>query len=274
MDRDAILAALRGQTEQGIPVIGVSAGVGLTAKCAEKGGADLIFINNAGRFRMSGRSTLLAKFSFGDANAVTEEMVRECLPVLRGVPTVAGVFAQDPFKNMDMVLEHLKRLGVDGIQNSPTLGMMKPAMAKNLEAGMMGLSMEYDLIRRAHDMGFFTAPIVHSTEQVDAFIAAGADLIVATAGITVGPEDGAPVPSLADNIRLFTRIAGRARELKPEILVLAHGGALSGPDAVQQALTAVPALDGFVGGSAVERIPVEKAIRKIITDFKEAGGKE
>ena len=169
MTREAIVEKLRTEVHAGRPVVGVSAGVGLTAKCAEKGGADLIFLHNAGRFRMSGRSTLLAKFSFGNANDVTEEMVCECLPVLQSAPVVAGVFAQDPFKNVDLILERLQKLGVAGIQNSPTLGMMKPAMAKNLEAGMMGLSMEYELIRKAHDMGFFTAPIVHSAEQVQPF---------------------------------------------------------------------------------------------------------
>ena len=178
MTREAIVEKLRTEVHAGRPVVGVSAGVGLTAKCAEKGGADLIFLHNAGRFRMSGRSTLLAKFSFGNANDVTEEMVCECLPVLQSAPVVAGVFAQDPFKNVDLILERLQKLGVAGIQNSPTLGMMKPAMAKNLEAGMMGLSMEYELIRKAHDMGFFTAPIVHSAEQVQPFLDAGADVIV------------------------------------------------------------------------------------------------
>ncbi len=274
MNREDILARLHAEIEQGIPVIGVCAGVGLTAKCSEKGGADLIFINNAGRFRMSGRSTLLAKFSFGNANAVTEEMVCECLPVLHSVPAVAGVFAQDPFKNTDLILERLKKLGVSGIQNSPTLGMMKPSMAKNLEVGMMGLSMEFELIRKAHSMGFFTAPIVHSPEQVKPFIDAGADVIVATAGITIGADDGVPIPSLSENINLFSSIAKVAKAIRPEIIVLAHGGALATPALVQEVLYSVPELDGFVGGSAVERIPVEKAIRKIITDFKEAGAEK
>ena len=271
MTRNEILERLRAEIRQGRPVIGVSAGVGLTAKCAEKGGADLIFLNNAGRFRMSGRSTLLAKFSFGNANDVTEEMVCECLPVLKEVPVVAGVFAQDPFKNVDLILERLKKLGVTGIQNSPSLGMMKPAMAKNLEAGMMGLSTEYELIRRASAMGFFTAPIVHSAQQVKPFLDAGADVLVVTAGITVGEEDGVPMPSLEENVALFCDVAREAKKLAPEGIVLAHGGALNSPQAVQVAFDAVPELDGFVGGSAVERIPVEKAIRKTIQGFKEAG---
>ena len=274
MTREAIVEKLRAEVHAGRPVVGVSAGVGLTAKCAEKGGADLIFLHNAGRFRMSGRSTLLAKFSFGNANDVTEEMVCECLPVLQSAPVVAGVFAQDPFKNVDLILKRLQKLGVAGIQNSPTLGMMKPAMAKNLEAGMRGLSMEYELIRKAHDMGFFTAPIVHSAEQVQPFLDAGADVIVATAGITVGEEDGVPMPSLEENIALFRAVAQEAKRRKADILVLAHGGALNGPAAVQAAFDAVPELDGFVGGSAVERIPVEKAIRKTIQGFKEAGAEK
>ena len=132
--RGEVLCALRAGLAEGRPILGVCAGIGLTAKCAERAGADLIFVNNTGRFRMSGRNGLLAKFSFGDANAVTEEMGTEILPVLAHTPAVAGVFAQDPFKRMDMVLENLKRWGFAGVQNSPGMGMMRPAMAKNLEA--------------------------------------------------------------------------------------------------------------------------------------------
>ena len=274
MNREAIKEKIRSEIREGVPVIGVSAGVGLTAKCAEKGGADLIFVHNAGRFRMSGRSTLLAKFSFGNANDTTEAMVCECLPVLQSAPVIAGVFAQDPFKNIDLILERLQKLGVSGIQNSPTLGMMKPAMAKNLEAGSMGLSMEYDLIRRAHGMGFFTAPLVHSAEQVKPFMDAGADMLVVTAGITVGEDDGVPMPSLEENIALFRAVAQEAKRLDGDAVVLAHGGALNSPEAVQRVFDAVPEIAGFVGGSAVERIPVEKAIRKTIQGFKEAGAEK
>ena len=271
MNREMIKEKIYTEIRAGVPVIGVSAGVGLTAKCAEKGGADLIFVNNAGRFRMSGRSTLLAKFSFGNANDASEEMVCECLPVLQSAPVIAGVFAQDPFKNVDLILERLQKLGVSGIQNSPSLGMMKPAMAKNLEAGNMGISMEYELIRKAHAMGFFTAPLVHSPTQIEPFAAAGADLFVVTAGITVGEEDGVPMPSIDENIALFREAAKEAKRLNADAIVLAHGGALNSPEAVQRVFDAVPELAGFVGGSAVERIPVEKAIRKTIQGFKEAG---
>lgn len=274
MERTEILARLRAQTEQAVPVVGVCAGVGLTAKCSEKGGADLIFINNAGRFRMAGRSTLLAKFSFGDANAVTEQMVYECLPVIRETPAIAGVFAQDPFKNTELILERLRRLGVSGIQNSPSLGMMRPAMAKNLEAGLMGMSMEFELIRKAHGMGFLTAPLVYSPEHVGSFIEAGADILVVTAGVTVGRDDGVPFPSAEDNFRLFSQIAQAAKTAKPDIFVLAHGGVLADPETVQRAFDTVPELDGFVGGSAVERIPVESAIRDTIRAFKKVGCEE
>lgn len=266
-----IIGSLRKLADSRTPIIGVCAGVGLTAKCSEKGGADLIFLNNSGKFRMSGRSTLLAKFSFDDANATTENMVNECLPVLKNVPVIAGVFAQDPFRNISLILQRLKTLGVTGIQNSPTLGMMKPAMAKNLEAGMMGISMEYKLIRKAHEMGFITAPLVYNAEHLQGFIDAGADIIVATAGITVGADDGVPMPMLDESIAAISDIAKEAKSLKPDVIVLAHGGALSDPESVQKAFDDIAELDGFVGGSAIERIPVEKAIHKIIHDFKEAG---
>lgn len=274
MNKDRMKELLRKQLAGKSPIIGVSAGSGLTAKCAEKGGADLIFVNHAGHFRMAGRSTLLSRFSFGNANDTMLQMAGEVLPVLREVPAIAGVFAQDPFRNIDMLLEHLMKLGFSGIQNSPTLGMMKPAMASNMEAGMLGFSMEVDMIRKAHEMGFFTAPIAHRPEQAEQFAAVHADLIVATVGITVGAEDGAPVPDLDRNIQTLASIASAAKAANPDILVLAHGGALSAPDTVQKALDAVWQLDGFVGGSAVERIPVEKAINRIIDGFKRAGQAE
>lgn len=274
MNIQEIKGKLRQQLDAGSPVLGVSAGIGLTAKCAAKAGADLIFINNAGRFRTAGRSTLLAKFSFGNANETTLQMVGEILPVIGRTPAVAGVFAQDPFRSIDLLLEQLQRLGVAGIQNSPTLGMMKPAMAKNLEAGMLGFSKEVALIEKAHHMGFLTAPLAHQPDQAEAFAAAGADIIVVTVGITIGEEDPARTPDLRENIEAIAAMTEAAKRGHPELLVLCHGGALSTPQAVQCALDTVPGLDGFVGGSAVERIPVEKAIAKIIHDFKQAGRME
>ncbi len=271
MSREGILAALRKELKKGFPIIGVNAGVGLTAKCSAKAGADLVFINNAGRFRTSGRSTLLAKFSFGNANDVTNTMCAEILPVIGETPAIVGVFAQDPFKDISLILEHLQRLGVAGIQNSPTLGMMSPAMAKNLEAGMLGFSKEVKLIKDAHEMGFLTAPIAHKPEQAVQFVEAGADIIVATVGITIGEEDGVPVPSLKENINTIREIAVATKEANKEVLVLCHGGALSTPEKVQKVFDAIPEVDGFSGGSAIERIPVEKAIAKIIREFKEVG---
>lgn len=271
MDIENMKSALRRQLQAGSPVLGVSAGIGLTAKCAAKAGADLIFINNAGRFRTAGRSTLLSKFSFGNANETMLQMVGEILPVIGDTPAIAGVFAQDPFRSIDLLLEQLQRLGVAGIQNSPTLGMMKPAMAKNLEAGMLGFSKEIEMIGKAHRMGFFTAPMIHQPEQAEAFAAAGADLIVATVGVTIGADDPAQTPDLDENIASIRAMTEAAKGANPELLVLCHGGALSTPEAVQCALDAIPALDGFVGGSAVERIPVEQAIARIIRDFKQAG---
>ena len=270
MNRTEIITALRRQLESGSPVIGVCAGIGLTAKCAEKAGVDLVFVNNAGRFRASGRSTLLSKFSFGNANETMLQMAGEILPVIDRTPAIAGVFAQDPFRDIELLLEHLQRLGFAGIQNSPSLGMMKPAMAKNLEAGMLGFSKEVAMIAKAHEMGFLTAPLAHQPEQAAQFAAVGADIVVATVGITVGEEDPAPTPDLEQNIRDLEAMAQAAKETSPNALVLCHGGALSSPEAVQRVLDAVPAIDGFVGGSAIERIPVEKAIARIIHEFKNA----
>lgn len=266
--RKDILAGLRQRLAQGQPVFGVCAGIGLTAKCAELAGADLIFVNNSGRFRMAGRSGLLSKFSFGDANAVTVEMAGEILPVLSHTPAIAGVFAQDPFKRMDMVLENLKRWGFAGVQNSPGMGMMKPAMAKNLEAGGLGFSKEVELVRMARAMDLLTAPFCYDGNQAQRFAQAGADMLVLNLGLTVGLSDAGPRQELKESIDQLRAMLAPAKEANPDVLILCHGGPLADPQTVQQVYDEIPEMDGYLGGSSVERIPVEQAIIDVIHKFQ------
>ena len=267
--RGEVLCALRAGLAEGRPILGVCAGIGLTAKCAERAGADLIFVNNTGRFRMSGRNGLLAKFSFGDANAVTEEMGTEILPVLAHTPAVGGVFAQDPFKRMDMVLENLKRWGFAGVQNSPGMGMMRPAMAKNLEAGGLGCSKEIELVETARSMDLLTAPFCYDAEQALRLAQAGADILLLNLGLTAGNDDGVEVPPLGACIEEMRAILAPAKDARPDVLIMCHGGPLATPEDVQRVYDAIPEMDGYLGGSSIERIPVERAIINVIRDFKQ-----
>lgn len=266
--REDILSGLRERLAQGQPVFGVCAGIGLTAKCAELAGADLIFVNNSGRFRMAGRSGLLSKFSFGDANATTVEMAGEILPVLSRTPAVAGVFAQDPFKRMDMVLENLKRWGFAGVQNSPGMGMMKPAMAKNLEAGGLGFSKEVELVRMAREMDLLTAPFCYDGDQAKRFAQAGADILVLNLGLTVWQADAGPKPDLEESIDRLREMIAPAKDVNPDVLILCHGGPLADPQTVQRVYDEIAEMDGYLGGSSVERIPVEQAIVRVIHEFQ------
>lgn len=266
--REEILLDLRARLAQGHPVFGVCAGIGLTAKCAELAGADLIFVNNSGRFRMAGRSGLLSKFAFGDANAVTVEMAGEILPVLSRTPAIAGVFAQDPFKRMDMVLENLIRWGFAGVQNSPGMGMMKPAMAKNLEAGGLGFSKEVELVRMARSMDLLTAPFCYDGDQARRFAQAGADILVLNIGLPVGQADACSRPDLTASIQQLRAMIAPAKDVAPDVLILCHGGPLSDPQTVQQVYDEIPEMDGYLGGSSVERIPVEQAIVDVIHSFQ------
>jgi predicted TIM-barrel enzyme len=266
--REGILQSLRTGLQEGKPILGVCAGIGLTAKCAEKAGVDLIFVNNTGRFRMAGRNGIIAKFSFGDANAVTVEMAGEILPVLKKTPAIAGVFAQDPFKRMDMVLEDLKRWGFSGVQNSPGMGMMKPAMAKNLEAGGIGFSKELELVERAGAMGLLTAPFCYDADQAERFARAGADILLINLGITAAKDDLISAMPLEECIEKMKRMIAPAKAVKPELLIMCHGGPLSTIEEVQRVYDAIPEMDGYLGGSSIERIPVERAIVETIHQFK------
>ncbi len=261
--RETILARLREKVASGRPIIGGGAGTGISAKFEEAGGIDLIVIYNSGRFRMAGHGSLAGLLPFGDANAIVLEMAREVLPVVKSTPVLAGVCGTDPMRLMTPFLRTLKELGFAGIQNFPTVGLIDGLFRVNLEETGFGYYREVELIRLAHEMDFLTTPYVFDGEQAREMTRAGADILVAHMGLTTKGTIGAKTAKTLDQcVESIRQIAQAAREIRPDVLVLCHGGPIAEPEDVDFIFQRCPEVDGFYGASSMERLPTERAIRE------------
>jgi predicted TIM-barrel enzyme len=269
--RAEVLERLRGQVRLGRPIVGAGAGTGISAKFAEAGGADLIIIYNSGRFRMAGHSSLAGTLAYGDANAIVQEMgEREVLPVVRETPVIAGVMGTDPTRRMDYLLRQLDRLGFSGINNFPTVGLIDGRFRLELERTNLGFDREIELIRLAHELGFFTIPYVFNPDESVAMAQAGADAIIAHLGLTVGGSIGlerSDALPLADAPAAVQAMGEAAWQINREAILLCHGGPLATPADAAFVLSRTDAV-GFIGASSMERLPVETAIRDTTREFK------
>jgi predicted TIM-barrel enzyme len=269
MNRADALGRLRAQVDNGQPIIGAGAGTGLSAKCAEAGGADLIIIYNSGRFRMGGRGSLAGLLPYGDANAIVVDMAREVLPVVRETPVLAGVCGTDPFRLMPVFLREIREIGFSGVQNFPTVGLIDGSFRANLEETGMGFGHEVDMIRSAHEQDLLTAPYVFDPEQATAMAQAGADVLVPHMGLTTGGAIGAETAkTLDDCIGLIQAMHDAAKRVNPEILVLCHGGPIAEPDDAAYVLERTEGVAGFFGASSMERLPTEVAMTENMRRFK------
>jgi len=269
MAREEALGRLRDQVRRGRPVIGAGAGTGLSAKCAEAGGADLIIVYNSGRYRMAGRGSLAGLLPYGDANAIVVEMAAEVLPVVSGTPVLAGVCGTDPFRSMPVFLEELRRIGFAGIQNFPTVGLYDGTFRRNLEETGMGYGLEVELVRIARELELLTAPYVFSVEDAQAMAAAGADVLVPHMGLTTGGSVGAETAkTLEECAALIQAMRDAAVAVNPEILVLCHGGPIAQPDDAAYILEHTHGVAGFFGASSMERLPTEIALTENMQRFK------
>lgn len=267
--RTEILRKLREQTEAGIPIVGGGAGTGISAKCEEAGGIDLLVIYNTGRYRMAGRVSITGLFAYGDANQIVLDMAGEVLPVVRHTPVLAGVNATDPFRLMPVFLREVKERGFSGVQNFPTVGLFDGKMRANMEATGLGYAKEVEMIRLANEMDLLTTPYVFNEDEAQAMAKAGADIIVAHVGLTTGGTIGAADAfSLDEAIDTTLRIAAAARKIRPDLLVICHGGPFDEPENVAEAMQRMPGINGFYGASSMERLPVERAITEQVSKFK------
>jgi predicted TIM-barrel enzyme len=269
MTREEALGRLRDQVRNGRPVIGAGAGTGLSAKCAEAGGADLIIVYNSGRYRMAGRGSLAGLLPYGDANAIVVEMAAEVLPVVSSTPVLAGVCGTDPFRSMPLFLEELRRIGFAGIQNFPTVGLYDGTFRQNLEETGMGFGLEVELVRVARELELLTAPYVFSVDDAHAMAAAGADVLVPHMGLTTGGSVGAETAkTLEECAGLIQAMRDAAVAVNPEILVLCHGGPIAEPDDAAYILEHTRGIAGFFGASSMERLPAEIALTENMRRFK------
>lgn len=272
--RSSILERFRAMVARGEPIVGGGAGTGLSAKCEEAGGIDLIVIYNSGRYRMAGRGSLAGLLAYGDANEIVMEMAREVLPVVRHTPVLAGVNGTDPFRDMDVFLDEVKRIGFAGVQNFPTVGIIDGTFRANLEETGMSYGLEVDMIAKARGKDLLTTPYVFNADEAAAMAAAGADIVVCHLGLTTGGSIGAETAlKLEDCPALVDAWAEAALKVNPEILVLAHGGPVAQPEDADYVLKHTRTCHGFYGASSMERLPTEVALTEQTRRFKQIKGK-
>ncbi len=267
--RSDLMEKFRTMMEAGEPIVGGGAGTGLSAKCEENGGIDLIVIYNSGRYRMAGRGSLSGLLAYGNANDIVLEMAREVLPVVQHTPVLAGVNGTDPFCVFDRYLEDLKRLGFAGIQNFPTVGLIDGVFRQNLEETGMSYDREVDLIRMANERDMLTTPYVFSSEDAKAMTEAGADIVVCHLGLTTGGSIGADTAlKLEDCPAKVDEWAAAAKSVRDDVVVLVHGGPVSMPDDAAYILENTRHCHGFYGASSMERLPTEIALTEQTRQFK------
>jgi predicted TIM-barrel enzyme len=267
--RQKILDKLRGMVADGVPIVGGGAGTGLSAKCEEAGGIDLIVIYNSGRYRMAGRGSLAGLLAYGDANQIVVDMASEVLPVVKHTPVLAGVNGTDPFRKMDVFLDELKRIGFSGVQNFPTVGLIDGTFRANLEETGMSYGLEIDMIVTAHKKDMLTSPYVFNADEAAAMAQAGADIIVCHLGLTTGGSIGAETAlKLADCPALVEAWSEAALKVNSEVIVLVHGGPVAMPDDAEFILNNTSNCHGFYGASSMERLPTEIALTEQTRMFK------
>jgi predicted TIM-barrel enzyme len=266
--RTEILERLRAKRAQGRPIIGGGAGTGISAKCEEAGGIDLIVVYNSGRYRMAGRGSLAGLMPYGNANQIVREMASEVLTAVRHTPVLAGVCGTDPFMLREPFLRELKALGYAGVQNFPTVGLIDGTFRANLEETGMGYRLEVECIAAARALDLLTTPYAFNEQEARWMAGAGADIIVAHMGLTTSGTIGAQTALTLDQaVERTCAIAEACRSVRSDCLVLCHGGPIAEPRDAQYVLDRCPAIDGFYGASSMERLPAERAITEQVRQF-------
>jgi predicted TIM-barrel enzyme len=269
IDRKTILAKLNDMVARRVPIVGGGAGIGLSAKCEEAGGIDLIVIYNSGRYRMAGRGSAAGLLAYGNANDIVKGMAQEVLPVVKHTPVLAGVNGTDPFVLMPQFLAELKTMGFSGVQNFPTVGLFDGVMRDSFEETGMGYHLEVEMIGEAHRQDLLTTPYAFNPGEAEAMAAAGADIVVAHMGVTVGGSIGAKAKkTLEQCVSEIDAIGAAARTVRSDVIVLCHGGPIATPDDAEYVLKNTKVCHGFYGASSMERMPVEVALTEQTRKFK------
>jgi predicted TIM-barrel enzyme len=271
--REQCLQHLRAQVAAGRPIIGGGAGTGITAKCAEAGGIDLLIIYNSGRYRMAGRGSLAGMMPYGDANQVVMDMAREVLPVVEQTPVLAGVCGTDPFRVMKLFLREVQAAGFSGVQNFPTVGLIDGTLRQGLEETGMGFDKEVEMIRQAGEIGLLTCPYVFTEDEARAMARAGADVLIPHMGLTTKGSIGARTAlTLEEAAKRVQALCDAAKAVNPDVMVLCHGGPIAEPEDAEYVLKNTGGVVGFFGASSIERLPTEVAITACVKRFKAMAG--
>lgn len=267
--RKTILAKFQDMIAHGQPIVGGGAGTGLSAKCEEAGGIDLIVIYNSGRYRMAGRGSLAGLLAYGNANDIVVDMAKEVLPVVKHTPVLAGVNGTDPFMIRDHFLRRLADLGFSGIQNFPSVGLIDGTFRANLEETGMGYGHEVDLVKAANELDLLTTPYVFDADQARDMTKAGADIVVCHMGLTTGGSIGADTAlKLSDCVPKINEWTEAAKKVRKDVMVICHGGPIAQPEDATYILEHCPDCHGFYGASSMERLPTEIAIAEQTRQFK------
>lgn len=273
--RTEVIARLKAEVQGGRPVVIVGAGTGISAKFAEKGGADLIGVYNSGKYRMDGHGSLAGLMPYGDANQVVIDLgSRTVLPVVKETPVIGGICGSDPTREMQTYLEELQRLGIAGVMNFPTVGLIDwdSRYRQELENTGMGYDVEIEALKIAKELGLFTMGYAFRPEEGAMVGKAGMDAVIAHMGLTRGGSIGSTISKeddLAEAAKLVDAIGDAARAENPEIMVFCHGGAIAYPPDTAYMYAHTQAV-GFLGASSAERIPVEEPLRAATEAFKAA----
>lgn len=266
--RHEVVERLRAQVDAGRPLLMFGAGMGLTAKCADLGGADLVAVYSTARYRMMGLPTLLAWMPYEDCNQQVREMAQEIIPVVKKAPCIAGIGAHNPALNLEQTIDEMMMLGFSGITNEPFAGLYGVEFARQLEAAGIGFSREVELIRTAHRMDVFTVAWVFNEAEASIMAEAGADMIGAIVGVTGGGLTGTKqVMSLEKATAEVQKMCQAARSVNPKVFVLTHGGPFADVETAQYSIVNSDA-DGYASGSSGERVPTENAVIEITRQYK------
>jgi len=269
IERRVLLERFQDMVRRREPIVGAGAGTGISAKCEEAGGADLIIIYNSGRYRMAGRASSAGLLAYGNANQIVVEMAGEVLPVCKRTPVIAGVNGTDPFIIMPVFLKQLKEMGFSGVQNFPTVGIIDGTFRQSLEETGICFASEVDMIRQAHELDLLTTPYVFSADEAVEMAKAGADLIVPHMGVTTGGTIGATTAkSLDESVRLIDEWGEAARRIRKDVIIIAHGGPIATPEDVEYVLKRSEHCNGFYGASSMERLPTEVALKAHVEKYK------
>ena len=271
MKREEIIKRLKKKVDAGQPIIGTGAGIGLSAKSEEAGGSDLIIVYNSGWFRMQGLPSVCGNFPLGDANSIMMELGQVVLPVVKDVPVLAGVFANDPFRDMRKFLSEVKEMGFSGVQNFPTVGTYTDVYRQNIESVGISYDREVEMIHIAHEMDLFTTPYAYTVEEAEKMTKAGADIVVAHCRGTVGGMVGVAregIMTIDEACERVQNIHDAVKAVDPDTMVICHGGPIATPEDAAYVLAHTKGIAGFYGASSAERLPVEKAIREQVEAFK------